>query len=498
MENLARQGLKVYLVDNESTDTTVDIARNYANLIGMETYPREGVYRWRSILERKQELAFSLEADWFMHVDADERHLPPNGTKTLVQAIEEADRLGYSAIEFQEFTFIPTREAPDHDHPQFENTMRWYYHFAPRPLHLIRAWKKQATRVDLASAGGHHIVSPQLKIYPEPFRMKHYLFLSKEHAARKYIHRQFDESEVKEHWHGWRARLVSNAIQLPSEKLLEKSNSSNDLNRSKPWKRHWIDVSLELYNQFYIKDGYIPRDKPEYFSDVMTEHEGIIHQPDVYPLAAELGKEFHCTHIIDIGCGRGLKLASLHPKFQVIGLDYKDNILYCRSHYPFGQWIECDLEKDLTSFDESLLENSVIVCSDVIEHLVNPHTLLENISILMDKAKLAVISTPERDLVRGIDNMGPPMNQYHIREWNLSELQDLLQAHQLNIGFMGLTNNNNRDKQKKTTIALLKNNKSEYNLELLLDNLGLKNIFISAGPVEKNTFLQSIYRRVMM
>ena len=33
-------------------------------------------------------------------------------------------REGYNAVDFLEFTFVPTREHPDHDHPRYQETMR--------------------------------------------------------------------------------------------------------------------------------------------------------------------------------------------------------------------------------------------------------------------------------------------------------------------------------------------------------------------------------------
>src|SRR5262245_65806657 len=88
LENLFRQGVEVYLCDNESTDRTVEIAERYRGrgLLGIETIPHHGVYAWERILRRKEELFQSLDTDWLMHVDADEIHLPPASPATLVSA----------------------------------------------------------------------------------------------------------------------------------------------------------------------------------------------------------------------------------------------------------------------------------------------------------------------------------------------------------------------------------------------------------------------------
>ena len=88
LENFSRQGVEVYLCDNSSTDRTVEIAQQYLDkgLIGIETYPRADMYSWRPLLQRKEELAATLEADWFMHVDADEMRHAVRVVQTLPNA----------------------------------------------------------------------------------------------------------------------------------------------------------------------------------------------------------------------------------------------------------------------------------------------------------------------------------------------------------------------------------------------------------------------------
>ena len=102
IEHLLRHGVEVYLVDNESTDATVEIASRYRGrgLIEIESFPRRGQYIWRPLLQRKEELAATLDADWFMHVDADEIRLPARGGLTLAEALERADGDGYNAVNF--------------------------------------------------------------------------------------------------------------------------------------------------------------------------------------------------------------------------------------------------------------------------------------------------------------------------------------------------------------------------------------------------------------
>src|SRR6267142_368913 len=94
VRNLIAQGASIYLIDNESTDATIRRVRETAGnaLLGVESFPRHGIYSWQPILERKEQIANRIEADWLMHVDADEIHLPPLGSPTLAHALRKRRR----------------------------------------------------------------------------------------------------------------------------------------------------------------------------------------------------------------------------------------------------------------------------------------------------------------------------------------------------------------------------------------------------------------------
>ena len=247
LAHLREQGVDAYLCDNGSTDATVEIARGHlgAGLRGIETMPRDGVFRWRRILERKEELAAELDADWFLHLDPDEFPLPPARYPTVAAALSAADAAGCNAIEFDELTFVPTREQPDHDHAGFRRTMRWYYPFAPRPQHRVSGWKRQEARVDLATTGGHAVAFAGRRIWPERFRLCHYLYLSREHAIRKYVLKRYAPEEVESGWHGWRAALTADAVRLPGQAELRHTATDGELDASSPRTLHCTEWERE-------------------------------------------------------------------------------------------------------------------------------------------------------------------------------------------------------------------------------------------------------------
>lgn len=246
LTHLMAQGCDVYLCDDGSTDRTVEIAERYRGhgLIEIEEVSHDGVFHVGSQLEHKEALAASLDADWFIHVDADEFRLPSSRFRTLAEGFAAAEAEGYNAVNFQEFTFIPTRESPCHEHPDFQRTMRRYYPFRPMFPHRLNAWRRQSPRVELAWSGGHRVRFPGLKMYPEPFAMRHYLFLSVEHARDKYARRVFDAGEVRRGWHGWRAKVPDEPLPLPRDAELRLYHSDAALDASRPWKRHYTEQWL--------------------------------------------------------------------------------------------------------------------------------------------------------------------------------------------------------------------------------------------------------------
>src|SRR5262249_54944682 len=113
--SLVKNGIDAYLIDNHSTDDTVDQASSWLGrgLIHIESFPAsldEGSsnkFDWTAILRRKEKLALELQADWFIHHDADEIRESPWPGLTLKEAIRWVDLLSYNCIDFRLFNFVP-------------------------------------------------------------------------------------------------------------------------------------------------------------------------------------------------------------------------------------------------------------------------------------------------------------------------------------------------------------------------------------------------------
>ncbi len=240
LDHLIEQGVEVHVIENGSTDDTLAIAerRLGRGVAAIEALPRDGLFEFRRILARKEALAATLDADWFIHLDADEIRLAPGAGQTLAEAIGEADLAGYNAINFQEFTFVPTLEAPDHDHDDYLQTMRWYYPFAPFQPHRLTAWKRQPGPVDLAAKAGHRVAFEGLRMFPLAFPMRHYLYLSVPHAVRKYARRQHAPTALAAGWHEWREQLDPARVRLPSQAQLRPYLGDDALDASEPHDHH--------------------------------------------------------------------------------------------------------------------------------------------------------------------------------------------------------------------------------------------------------------------
>ena len=204
--DLIDQGVHIYFLDDWSTDETVSIVERHVGR-GVLAIERLGAspsreFNWQKILQRKEALAVELDADWFIHHDADEFRESPWAGLSLAHAIEKVDRSGYNAIGFALFDFWPTGEdvAPGSD---VRHTFRYYE--PPREWNKlqVRCWKKRPERVDLVSSGGHDVLFPNRRVYPLRFILRHYPIRGSEHGRRKVFVERLPRFTVVERMRDW-------------------------------------------------------------------------------------------------------------------------------------------------------------------------------------------------------------------------------------------------------------------------------------------------------
>lgn len=218
---------------------------------------------------------------------------------------------------------------------------------------------------------------------------------------------------------------------------------------------------------YCIRDTYTARLTPDYFADITSD--GKLWQIDVIPIAAHLARVNHCKTLVDIGCGRGHKIEPYTHEFNVIGVDYGANIDYCKQTYKKGQWINADLEHEIPAIADNDLKNSVVICSDVIEHLINPKQLVDTLAVFAVYAKAVILTTPDRKRTYGYDHNGVPGNPHHVREWTLAELGQWLSEFPFNFHWAGWTLNNDYDRELTTQLFILSKMHGAVDLTALED-----------------------------
>ena len=203
--DLIDQGIQVYLIDDGSSDDTLAAVDRWLNkgLIAIERRPPSPFFGWTEILRRKEQLAAELDADWFMHQDADELRESPWSDLGLLEAIREVDRLGYNAIEFKVLNFRPTHDAfqPGHD---LRTTFPYYEPAEHFDAAQVKCWKKAKTPVDLTSSGGHEAVFADRRLCPVQFLSRHYPIRNTRQGQRKVFAERkprFGKEELERGWH---------------------------------------------------------------------------------------------------------------------------------------------------------------------------------------------------------------------------------------------------------------------------------------------------------
>ena len=101
------------------------------------------------------------------------------------------------------------------------------------------------------------------------------------------------------------------------------------------------------------------------------------------------------------------------------------------------------------------LRGAVVICADVVEHLLHPDRLLENLREILASVEALVISTPDRDLTSGPQHAGPPADDSRVREWSIQEFAELLEAWGFEHGDLELTRSDNVGGAQATILATL-------------------------------------------
>lgn len=201
-------------VDHQSEDESHALA---CQLLGkgisrVQSMPWHGHFSMRQVMEQKQTIARASNAQWVLHIDADEIIEARDPTMGLLDLIIRAEAAQANVINFNEFVFLP-QPGQSHGGDRFAIHMDRYYHFAPMPNRLMRLYRNLPDLYNVQSAG--HQVTGMVRLYPENQNLRHYIGLSQSALITKYTTRVFDPQELRKGWHHQRVGLQASDLKLP-------------------------------------------------------------------------------------------------------------------------------------------------------------------------------------------------------------------------------------------------------------------------------------------
>jgi hypothetical protein len=207
---LTTQGIDVHLLDNWSTDATLERARPFLGqgLVRIERFPADAspnTYDLTRILRRVEEIGREAAwADWIVLHDADERRYGPFEGTGLRASLWRAQCCGYSCIDHVTLNFWPVDDRFDHERHDVEEHFQ-YFEFSSHPghFHQRRAWRRTDAPVSLAATAGHDVSFAGRRVYPYKFLLKHYPIRSRAHGIRKVLHERKARLNPIEHAGGW-------------------------------------------------------------------------------------------------------------------------------------------------------------------------------------------------------------------------------------------------------------------------------------------------------
>lgn len=220
LEYLARSNVDVVIVDNESSDESVDIASSRIgnSVIAVHTLPFHGQFSLSDQLRLKAKLVSDLDHEWIIHQDADEilEHREPG--ESLLEIFREAERQDCTTVNFDEFVFVPPAEEREAS-PDFLKHMRHYYFFEPDQRRLMRAWRRD-TALSNVHSGGHVLQGTGGRLVDVNHNLRHYMALSQGHVEQKYLARKYSEEDLARGWHGNRVSITRDNLRLPTTQSL--------------------------------------------------------------------------------------------------------------------------------------------------------------------------------------------------------------------------------------------------------------------------------------
>lgn len=179
------------------------------------------------------------------------------------------------------------------------------------------------------------------------------------------------------------------------------------------------------------------------------------YQYDVYRMAYEyINCENRLSMLLDVGCGpaRKHKFFSTHSRTPHITLVDQATVRgLALEALPNGEFHEADLEDPKVILP---VDFDVVICADVIEHLLNPTPCIDFLKTCVKPDGLIIISTPDRDRLYGKRRLTPG-HPCHVREWNTAELSSYLKSCGLEVVRQEIVHQKRTSLLRRTTDPIL-------------------------------------------
>lgn len=146
--------------------------------------------------------------------------------------------------------------------------------------------------------------------------------------------------------------------------------------------------------------------------------------------------------LLEVGCGGGHVLR-LFPECQLTGVDVSGEMLRKARRNLRGLDVRLvkgelfDVDFEPRSFDG-------IICSEVLEHVIDPESILEQMQLLLAPGGRAAVTIPNDHLIHalkvcvrrsGLSHLPPfehipwGSDQYHLHAWRVLDMRDLLERY---------------------------------------------------------------------
>ena len=188
------------------------------------------------------------------------------------------------------------------------------------------------------------------------------------------------------------------------------------------------EVDPDLWNEHLSRYAFAAR-----FAQRLLSGRGVAPdrglQSTTVPDAAAAGADPASAvfRVLDAGCGSGYGtayLAGLDPALQVVGMDHSEEALaYARAHYA-GPNLRF-AHGDCLALEFAAGELDFIVAFEVLEHLTEPASFLQQARRVLRPSGHLLVSTPNR---RYYSEERRYVNPFHTREYDASEFDSLLEG----------------------------------------------------------------------